>query len=69
MKRVSVTGWVGAKTKEMNLLDWLNLSPKALRDDIQLELAKTKKEFFEEFPETTEAKKVRVTVEVDVEEL
>lgn len=60
MKRISVTGKVPKKMKEMKILEGCSLKPEFLRDDI--------KEFFTAMSDLSGTKeKVRVTVVVDVE--
>ena len=63
MKRISVTGWVPAKQKEGVTLEWCNLVPKGIREDMKRYMASRRGDIL------GPAKKVRVTCVIDVETL
>ena len=67
MKRISVTGWVPASEKEGQILDACDLSFIVTRNTIRNAIPKKKVEALETFGMDEELKKVRVTVEIDVE--
>lgn len=70
-KKISVTGWVPSDEKETTTLNECGLSDKDIRDVIKQGLYKKKKDVLADLlsEEAEGAKKVRVTVVIDVETL
>jgi hypothetical protein len=63
MKRISVVGWVGKNEKEMKILEDCEMQPSVIRDCLKYGLYRRKTDA------GPNPKRVRVTVEIDVEVL
>ena len=70
MKRISVTGWVPIEERETVTLRACKLHPDDIRERIKFAIAKKKADALKKFAvRPAEVKRVRVTVEIDVEVL
>jgi hypothetical protein len=69
MKRISVTGYVPSRETEREILEACSLAERELRKTVRDATPRLKKEAIKEFGPKVPLKKVRITVEIDVEVL